>query len=209
MKLLARECGNPSRLAQLLEVSDRTVRKWLLGTEPARQYLERMADRMNVNVEWLVTGKGSMRSESTPAAFQDYVRIPLYNVRGAAGDGAFVESEAIETLLAFSRTLIRAELRANPANLSLIYVSGDSMVPTLHPGDMVLVDRSEAASGTDGIYVLRRNGYLQIKRVQWLSTHSVKLVSDNPIYEPVPLDLGEQTEDLQLIGRVIWVGKRF
>ncbi|WP_010473296.1 hypothetical protein [Acaryochloris sp. CCMEE 5410] len=32
---------------------------------------------------------------------------------------------------------------------------------------------------------------------------------DNPIYQPIEVNLSQLTEEFQIIGRVIWGGKRF
>lgn len=211
MAILADEYKNATHLAEVVGVTDRTIRKWMAGTEPARNYLELLAEKLEVNIEWLVLGRGPMRwSDGIACGGENYILIPLYDVRAGAGDGAIVDDdEVIEELIAFSRSWLRGELRANPAHLSLIYVSGDSMEPTLRPGDVVLVDHSQAERGTDGVYILRRDGHLQIKRVHWLSGKVLKVISDNPIYEPIEVDLSKLTEEFQIIGRVIWGGKRF
>lgn len=208
MKVLVNDHKNPGHLAKLLEVSDRTIRKWMSGTEPARNYLERLSERLNVNAEWLVTGQGPMYRCDTDSS-EAYTRIPLYDVQARAGDGGMVDSEEVEELVIFSREWIRTELRANPSSLSLIYVGGDSMEPTFRPGDVVLVDHSQAESGTDGIYVLRRDGHLLVKRIQWLSLTRLKLISDNAIYEPILVDVANLSEEFQIVGRVVWGGKQY
>lgn len=209
MKVLVDDHKNPGHLAKLLEVSDRTIRKWMSGTEPARNYLERLSERLNVNAEWLVTGQGPMYRGETVDSAEAYARIPLYDVQARAGEGGMVDSEEVEELVIFSREWIRTELRANPSSLSLIYVGGDSMEPTFRPGDVVLVDHSQAESGTDGIYVLRRDGHLLVKRIQWLSLTSLKLISDNAIYEPILVDVASLSDEFQIVGRVVWGGKQY
>src|SRR3546814_8286883 len=50
--------------------------------------------------------------------------------------------------------------------LSIIHVHGESMEPTLRDGDEVLVDSSDQGSRLrDGIYVLRADDALVVKRV--------------------------------------------
>ncbi|ABW26326.1 S24 family peptidase [Acaryochloris marina] len=210
MAILVDEYKNATHLAKVVGVNDRTIRKWMAGTEPARNYLELLAEKLEVNIEWLVLGRGPIRRVDGGIGDGTYVQIPLYDVRAGAGEGMIAEDkEQIEELMAFSRSWIRSELRTSPAHLSLIHVSGDSMEPTLRPGDVVLVDQHQAEGGTDGVYVLRRDGHLQIKRLHWLSGKVLKIISDNPIYQPIEVDLSQLTEEFQIIGRVIWGGKRF
>ena len=46
----------------------------------------------------------------------------------------------------------------------------------------------------------------------WRSMHiadgTVRVLSDNPAYEPFSVSLTEDT-DLKIIGRVVWAGKKF
>ena len=88
-------------------------------------------------------------------AFKEYAMVPLYDVRTAAGHGAVVEPAQPTGTLIFQRQWISQELRANPSDLCLIDVDGESMEPTLRPGDMIMLDRRKAeVVPRDGIYVL-------------------------------------------------------
>ncbi|WP_241084862.1 S24 family peptidase [Candidatus Vondammii sp. HM_W22] len=136
----------------------------------------------------------------------EYALIPLYDVRAAAGHGAVVEEERIIDLLAFKRRWVRQELNANPDDFYLIYVDGESMEPTLCSKDVILVDRRNAQEvPRDGIYVLRIDGSLLVKR---LPGRQVKVTSDNRAYEPFNISLETPGEDLAIIGRVVWTGRR-
>jgi phage repressor protein C with HTH and peptisase S24 domain len=89
----------------------------------------------------------------------------------------------------------------------VIQVAGDSMAPTLDDGDDILVDRGDAAASLrDGIYVLRLDGALNVKRlIVDRARRRVSVKSDNPAYTSWPtLDL----ERLDVIGRVVWAGRR-
>lgn len=74
-------------------------------------------------------------------------------------------------------------------------VVGVSMVPTLHPGDRVLVLRGRRARPGDLVAVLdpRPPGRVVIKRVMAVDRESVTVVGDNPdtstdsrVFGPVP-----------------------
>lgn len=157
---------------------------------------------------------GSQQDESVrnyEATFdsESFVKIPLYNVHAAAGPGKLANTEEITATMVFKREWIHNELHANPANLYLIHIEGDSMEPSLRPGDVVLVDRSHIAPKRDGIYVIRMGESLLVKRLQRLPNHIVKVTSDNPAYDPfeISLDFNIHNE-FEVIGRVIWSGRR-
>jgi phage repressor protein C with HTH and peptisase S24 domain len=75
------------------------------------------------------------------------------------------------------------------------------MFPTLISGDIVLVDHSKSKELTDGIYVLRLDNAILVKRVQPLPDNNIKVTSDNKIYESYNLNLS--TENADIIGKVV------
>ena len=128
-------------------------------------------------------------------------------VRASAGAGAVAEDQMMRPHFEFDPGWLRA-LTATPGErLTMIRVEGDSMAPTLNAGDDILIDHDDPRTGLrDGIYVLRVDGALLVKR---LAIHPfggrVTVQSDNPNYPDWP-DRG--LDELICIGRVIWVGRR-
>lgn len=100
---------------------------------------------------------------------------------------------------------VRSEIRplSSPFNLRIIEAYGDSMEPTLKHGDLVLVDTGRKSADVDGIYVLRANKRLYIKRVrQRIDDGRYEVKSDNP-RDGHPIDLdGRNT--IEILGKVVW-----
>jgi phage repressor protein C with HTH and peptisase S24 domain len=132
------------------------------------------------------------------------VRIP---VRASAGAGSIPSSEAGKPYFGFNERWLKA-LTSTPVNgLSIIRVEGDSMAPTLTPGDDILVDSGDTLERLrDGIYVLRVDDALLVKRLAIHPVGSrVTVQSDNPAYPDWPdCNLSE----IHCVGRVIWAGRR-
>jgi len=149
-----------------------------------------------------------LRLESPRAG---YVYIPLYDVNAAAGKGALVERESVSDVLAFKRDWIRQELHAQPADLSLIYVEGDSMEPDLRAGDIVLLDHTDTRARREGVYVIRMDGALLVKQLQRLPGGIVKVISRNAAYEPFTVKMVDVDEPngFAVIGRVVWACRRY
>lgn len=82
------------------------------------------------------------------------------------------------------------------------------MEPTLRPGDMMLIVKQGAQPVTDGIYVVRLEGTLLVKRLQRLPGNALNVSSDNPAYKPFIIDR-KSDGDFAIVGRVIWAGRRF
>jgi phage repressor protein C with HTH and peptisase S24 domain len=88
------------------------------------------------------------------APAHDVVTVPQLDVSASAGAGAFAGDEQARSRIAFDRKWLLG-LSADPKQLSMIRVEGDSMLPTLADGDQILVDSGESpARLRDGIYVL-------------------------------------------------------
>ena len=134
------------------------------------------------------------------------ILVPKLAIGASAGAGASVDGEAVEGEVAFDPKWLR-DLGADPRALSIIRVEGDSMAPTLDDGDDILVDGGDAAARLrDGIYVLRMDDVLMVKRVARAPGQGrISVISDNPHYrswDDLPM------ASVQLVGRVVWTGRR-
>ena len=136
------------------------------------------------------------------------VQVPQLSVQASAGNGRLIEDEFVIGSYGFDRNWLRQVARAEPQDLSIVKVSGDSMTPTLIDGDDVLVDRSDAGQRLrDGIYVLRRDDTLMVKRLALAPTSgTLTISSDNPAY---PNWHNCLLSSVDVLGRVVWAGRRF
>nr|MCC5640920.1 hypothetical protein [Nostoc sp. CHAB 5844] len=137
---------------------------------------------------------------------QGMILVPKLAIGASAGAGASIDGEAVEGEVAFDPKWLR-DLGADPRALSIIRVEGDSMAPTLDDGDDILVDGGDAAARLrDGIYVLRMDDVLMVKRVARAPGQGrISVISDNPHYrswDDLPM------ASVQLVGRVVWTGRR-
>ncbi|HKU91740.1 MAG TPA: S24 family peptidase [Sphingomicrobium sp.] len=128
-------------------------------------------------------------------------------VRASAGPGAIVSEESGRPYFAFDERWLKALTGSPSDKLSIIRVEGDSMAPTLNPGDDILVDLADREERLrDGVYVLRIDDTLVVKRIALHPIGGrVTVQSDNPAYPDWPdCDLAS----LNCIGRVIWAGRK-
>ena len=137
-----------------------------------------------------------------------FSHVPELDVRASAGHGAFHEGdEEIKAVWMFPDAVIRHELRARSANLRIITIDGDSMEPLLASGDRVLVDTSQRVPAPPGIFVIWDGLGIVAKRIEHIPTAEpsrIVIKSVNPIYG----DYERPTEEVNIIGRVIWAGKK-
>lgn len=135
----------------------------------------------------------------------EHIPVPAYDQRAAAGAGSEANDPGPKHHLMFRKSWLQ-RLTSDTKSLVVLEVEGDSMWDTLHAGDHTLVDRSQTNPRREGLYVIRIDNELLVKR---LSMHPVtKLLtikSDNAsylTYEDV------NPEDIAIFGRVVWIGRR-
>ncbi|WP_218081963.1 S24 family peptidase [Anthocerotibacter panamensis] len=196
--------------ATLCRISAAGLKKNMLaGHQAEHRTLQKIAQGMAVpieRVEALARGSGVVGVEEGDDT-RDLVMIPRYAVEASAGSGTFVEDEQVEGVLALNREMIRGELHARPGQLVALYVKGDSMEPVLRAGDVAVIDQGQAHERTDGIYVVRINGSLLIKSLQWLPGGRLKVKSENPAYETYVVNPTQ--DEVHIVGRVVWAGRKF
>lgn len=131
--------------------------------------------------------------------------VPKLAVGASAGAGALADGEALAGKVGFDEQWLR-KLGVEPRNVSLIRVEGDSMQPTLNDGDDIMVDKGAALKPLrDGIHVIRIDGVLMVKRLAPAPGGRLSVLSDNPAY---PSWLDRDPAEVQVVGRVVWVGRR-
>jgi len=142
-----------------------------------------------------------------PAPAEGLIAIPRFDIQASAGPGAFTDEEQPVAHLGFDERFLKQLCSARPADLSIIRVRGDSMFPTLADGDDIMVDRSiQGIKLQDGIYVLRRDDTLTVKRIAvHPGSRKLTISSDNSAYPTWPEC---EPGDVEVIGRVVWAGRK-
>lgn len=197
-------------------VSERTIGNYERNDRvPDATFMAKLME-LGFDVIWLLTDNGAIEAarEESPryqvgneAGWADFVRVPRYDIRASAGPGALVNDESIVDHLAFKRSWLVGTLGLNPEQAALIDVAGDSMHGTIDDGDLILLDTRPQGSPQDGIYVINLRGALHVKRLRVRVTGEVDVVSDNAHYGAETIS-GEQLLQLQIVGRVVWQGRR-
>lgn len=161
---------------------------------------------MGFSADWIMNGVGHMRIESEAKDLSGYSFLPLFATIGDMGPGRCCSEDIIDWI-AFSNEWLKLELRVSIKDLAMIVAAGDSMLPTICPGELLVIDHSKQHFSGDGIYVLNMNGCCMVKRIQIMCNNTIRIVSDNPAYPPQELKNGN-IEYISVTGRVIWHGRR-
>lgn len=137
----------------------------------------------------------------------DFTKIDSYQVFASAGHGQYVNDEQKSEPMAFRTEWLRKE-GLKPERLAVIRAKGDSMEPTISDNDIILLHLANGEAPRDGLHVIRMEGGLFVKRLQFSPLGDVKVVSDNANYQSWEFTK-EQRADLHVVGRVVWAGKKF
>lgn len=164
-----------------------------IGIDKVQTILEKFP---NLNLEWLLVGKGNMYKEGT---LQDTLPIAIHTEKPNEGiplipisamAGAF-QGELSVLEYECERYIVPSFKGAD----FLIPVTGDSMIPTFQSGDIVAcrkVDMSKLFFQWNKSYVLDTNQGPIIKRVKPGSDNEhVLIVSDNQDYYPFELEYND------------------
>jgi len=132
--------------------------------------------------------------------------IPYYDIGASAGAGSYIDGENPIGTLPFSVDQLNVLGIKNFDRLAVLKVRGDSMLPSLNDGDDILVSSELPRSVKDGIYVIRLDDSLMVKRISVNPVNKLFTIrSDNTIYESWE---NCPPESVSIIGRVVWAGRR-
>ncbi len=189
--------------AHRVGVPQGTVSKYLKAggsAGPRLDIVARMAEGLDCSLDWLVTGRGD-----GPDASSGFVKVPRYDATLAAGAGKWNEGRRRLDDMPFTSAFLRKRLnRSSAAGLAVLEARGDSMEPGIKDGALLLIDESDQRI-FDGIFAFVLAGDARVKRFRRLAS-GLQLISDNPAYPSETVE-GDDLGNLQIIGRVLWVGQ--
>lgn len=192
---LAEKSSPTGAFLTILNVKTGVSPNWLLlGLAP--KYVR--TEHQNRGMENLTSGQNEGMEFHTPT---DFVQIPRYDIAASAGHGSVIDGETTNGSYAFNRSWIeRRGLSAK--SLAVVSVSGDSMLPDLYDGDLILVDQDQTAPRDGYMYAVRYSDDLFVKRMQRLPGERALLLSANSGYPPILID-NDGPDSCAVIGRVV------
>ena len=134
----------------------------------------------------------------------DYVLLPKRPEAAAAGAETPPAPSGSE-YFALRQDWVRSVCGVEPEALRLELAVGELMTPTIKNGRTLLIDTTDTAIRSFGIYVLEINGERLVKPVQRKHDGGLVLISDNTAYQP---DVSSPTKaaEVTVLGRVVWAG---
>lgn len=217
-KLIGNKSGRA--FAKEIGISYSTLHNYLTNvSSPTLANLELIADKTNADIKWLVTGtvpdviemeegrdlesKGSINllNNAESVVFIDAYR----SINVSAGFGSFNDGVTRPDGERPYAIQLLVELGVSASKCAVFWAKGNSMYPTIHDGDQLLVDLSQKQITGNKIYLIQNEDSVWVKRVK-ISWDGVELISDNKEEYPIIKIKPNEAEHLQVIGQVIYVG---
>ena len=156
-----------------------------------REGLERLE---NYRADLIASGRYQPKREEQEEI--RYIDMPVSYLSVSAGPGEFLEEDSFE-MVSFPESSIPKGAERG------IRVSGDSMEPVYHDGQIVWVQSCKTlCAGEVGIFLYEGNGYLKVysEREADEGGRQPVLVSYNRKYDPIPIS---PDCDFRIAGRVL------
>lgn len=156
--------------------------------------------------EILVRGRQIYRGEEHEEVFpSEFALIPYREAVPGLGGGTELVSKDVKMWLSFRRDWLQRKGRTE--SMSILQVTGDSMLPTLQDGDIILIDESQTHLQPGKIYFVRVDNAAMAKRLDQEPGHTI-LISDNrELYPPVRIPKSDESIDFKIIAKVLWFGR--
>ena len=119
-----------------------------------------------------VSGEGEVLNQDTSVNIDDwtysqidpeqFAYIPMVKSKLSAGGGSFEIEEKTSRHYAFRKTWL-SYVGSSVRNLVLVFTKGDSMMPLVYSGDLVMIDRGRTTIHDGGIYAIGIHDALFLK----------------------------------------------
>lgn len=207
-----RELGvSQAELGRRVGISQQAINKLVNRESSNSKHISQIATALDTSPAYLL-GQTDDPAEGAPltptaeiiADQLDLVAIDEIDLPFGMG-GTNTDNPVEVRKLHFPRSWLNAITSTPASQLVFARGKGDSMLPTLLDGDIVLVDKTRRGlDDQDALWALTIGTTAMIKRVRMRADGRITIISDNPL---VPKDEVAANE-LVVVGRVIFVGRR-
>ena len=212
-----------SDMANILGTNQKTLSRYENNlTFPPVDILEKLAEKYNFNLHWLITGKGEMfidKNSNVPPRehleneknanansyleTQDNNFYSKYLLEDSTDENSPKEVDLIKIDNIIAREKETAILIPEVFNiyrekLTAIAITSDDMQPTISKNAIILCN--DFGFVGSGIYTVKINGVYSVKRISMKNTESYIMACDNRLYES--LEVATNDERLEIVGLV-------
>lgn len=122
-----------------------------------------------------------------------------------AVNGSFVIEQEQEKTQPFQKNWLKARQICNTKDAVLLNVTNDFMHPIITSGDIALIALKQKEIVSGNLYAIRIGTEIQIRRLERLACGGIRIYCENKNFYP-PQEM-QSCEELEVVGRVCWIGK--
>lgn len=200
-----------SELARRVGMAQSSVNSLINRNKVGSKHLHTIARVLETTPSYLMgetddPSEGYVPPPSVSDVAADLDLVPVRELDLALGMGAtFLDSPIESRFQHFPRSWIRHFTSSPPDDLFFAHAVGDSMMPTMLSGDIVLVDRRQnIVDHADLIWAFTFGGMGMIKRIGAARDGQIKIISDNPA---VRTEMA-LPDELHIIGRIVAIVRK-
>lgn len=143
-------------------------------------------------------------ADEAEAAPDELVAVPELDLACGMG-AAYADLPVTAQIHHFPRAWLRRYTRSSPDRLYFAQGIGDSMEPTLHDGDLLLIDTAQnRLTAAERIWAIAYADCLMIKRLRPVPEARIEVWSDNRHIAPFTA----VQDEIRIIGRIIAVQRK-
>lgn len=177
-------------------------------------WLEKLGEALRIEPYHLIAFPPGFEPTGSPASLEDFAAEHglafVEEVDLALGMGATYldnnQQPEVLGLVPFREEWLRDISAGDIDRLKVVRGRGDSMQPTIWDGDVVLIDTAQRRiDDQDRIWALAYGDLGVIRRVRVTPRGTWMLMPDNQVVRPDEV----ADNDAYVIGRVVWIGRKF
>ena len=186
------------------------ITSWEGGANPKIDAIIALADVLGIPEQYLFNDSSeaidTVIGEKMPMVkgmVENVLRVDMVNgYVGAGSVGNFIDINSIREVIYVDKVLI--DKRHHNSRLESLVVVGDSMVPYVNAGDVVIFCVTAPGTKTiDGKYVIETSAGVMVKNLSFKCNGDIVISSCNRIYESEIIKANESQEYLEIIGMVV------
>lgn len=207
---------NQEQMAKELHVSKSTIAMWETGQRlPSPEKYEEIADYFNVDIDYLYGRTDIKRKVMFDETGTKYIdaritdsahckRGVVINVLGRVAAG--IPIEAVTDIIDTEEI---PEEMAKTGEFFGLQIHGDSMIPHICDGDIVIVRQQNDAESGDIVIATVNGDEATCKRLRKYKD-GIELISNNPSYDPFEYSNEEiESKPVRIIGKVVELRRKF
>lgn len=190
-----------AKMADELNVSTVVINRYCKDkTKPSAEFLNKLAVKYNLNINWLLNGEGTMFYSGDEDIKEMnggyYYNLPIVAAVSCGSPVEIENAEALDNIL-----VNKKDLPGKVDNYFAFFASGTSMHPYISNGDVVVVRKEEEWNRAEGrVCVVNVDGEVTLKKVSMFNHGTEILLSPyNTEFSPLLLK-EEQLEESRLVG---------